>query len=635
MVSRKYVKFAILGLLFALSLSATASERVALIIANADYQDAIDVQGAGSGVAALERVLSDRFGFDVETELGSNRYYTQKAISEFRNAAENAEIALLYYAGHSIVLSGRPYLVPTDASLRSRRDLRKLIDVNSVGRPLGAAQNLVFVMDVCWEELLAEGWGDRFGRRRLCEATESIDGLGTIGRLVVFTDTTPDAASGRKSRRQSYAAQLASVLKDSSGGEALEATLKRVAKSMARSGNDPRTFGSLGNRVNLAPVEKNNNRNVEIADQPPPVDNAPARTDKANEPQDTAGFYVDSQPANAVIQILNIRPRYFPGIQLDVGESYQIRVQADGYSPLTRWVRFLPDGEEMRIQLELEAISPQQSVPADIASIGRTESTGEGSGRRVVHVSERDVSATGSGYIFEADISGEPRAVRLFFRFGGLRYEKAEMALRSGRYAATLDASVVPAHGTVEYFVFAEYAIGENQSAGSANSPLALDVSRLAGSQGAQITAGRPPEAAGRSSDTAASTNREVTRSAVRGGISFSDMQVVVSRFNAFKNSIEAKDGAALERLAAESDGRDQLLSMTNDFESFDLELLNVRSSEKQGTISADLKINSYRRADGSMVVPSPRNNVVSLTSWRVSGSGARSERWSSLMVAR
>jgi hypothetical protein len=616
MVSGNFKKFVLFVLALAFSVSVSGSERVALIIANDDYQDAIDVQGAESGVAELERVLKDRFGFDVNTEIGSNRYYTQLAMSEFRSAAERADIALLYYVGHSIVLSGRPYLVPTDASLRGRADLRKLIDINTLARPLGAGQNLVVVIDGCWEELLAEGWGDRFGRQRLCEASNSINLLDKVGRLVVFSDTTPDAVSARRSRRQPYAAQLANVLGGSGDGELLEAILKRVNRLM--SGDDSEIFGSLSNNVTLGPVSNKAIQDAVVVDEAPSVNNDVQLADNATV-LDQAGFYVDSQPANAQIQILNIQPRYFPGIQLEVGNTYQIRVQADGYSPLTRWMRFLPDGDEMRIQIELEALSPEQVVDANDSG------DSERSGRGVAHSVERDFTVTDAGYRFEADITGGPRAVRLFYRFGGVKYEKLEMPVFEGKYIARLDVSAAPAQGTLEYFVFAEYAQGDNQSAGSANSPLTVDISRQDRSQTSQPT----------TSEAEAATNETAIRSAVAGSISFEDMQLVVARFNALKDSIEAKDGRTLERLAADSEARDVLRSMANDFQTFDLELVNVRSSENQGTISADLKINSYRRTDGSMVVPSPRNNSVSLTSSRLSSSGSPEDRWSSLVVAR
>ena len=46
----------------------------------------------------------------------------KRAIRKFEDAAADADIAVVYYAGHGIEIHGTNYLVPVDAKLASDRD---------------------------------------------------------------------------------------------------------------------------------------------------------------------------------------------------------------------------------------------------------------------------------------------------------------------------------------------------------------------------------------------------------------------------------------------------------------------------------------------------------------------------------
>jgi hypothetical protein len=102
--------------------SALAERRVALVIGNAAYQNASSLTNTISDAKAMARML-EKAGFDVvesRTDLGVVEF--KRALREFMFTAQDADIAVVYFAGHGIEVRGSNYLIPVDAKLRSDYD---------------------------------------------------------------------------------------------------------------------------------------------------------------------------------------------------------------------------------------------------------------------------------------------------------------------------------------------------------------------------------------------------------------------------------------------------------------------------------------------------------------------------------
>jgi hypothetical protein len=102
---------------------AQAERRVALVIGNSDYRNASALPNTindANAIAALFRTV----GFEVvslRTELGVLEF--KRAVRDFLITAETADIAVVYYAGHGIEVSGANYLIPVDAKLARDYDV--------------------------------------------------------------------------------------------------------------------------------------------------------------------------------------------------------------------------------------------------------------------------------------------------------------------------------------------------------------------------------------------------------------------------------------------------------------------------------------------------------------------------------
>lgn len=102
--------------------AAVAERRVALVIGNATYQNASSLTNTVNDAAAMARMFQ-KAGFDVvesRTDLGVVEF--KRALREFMFTAQDADIAVVYFAGHGIEIRGSNYLIPVDAKLRSDYD---------------------------------------------------------------------------------------------------------------------------------------------------------------------------------------------------------------------------------------------------------------------------------------------------------------------------------------------------------------------------------------------------------------------------------------------------------------------------------------------------------------------------------
>ena len=112
---------AILSMAFA-SAAALADKRVALIVGNSSYQTVPQLPNPSRDANAVAKMFSDA-GFDtVDTQINVGNLEFKRAIRKFETIADQADIAVVYYAGHGLEIGGINYLIPVDARLASDRD---------------------------------------------------------------------------------------------------------------------------------------------------------------------------------------------------------------------------------------------------------------------------------------------------------------------------------------------------------------------------------------------------------------------------------------------------------------------------------------------------------------------------------
>jgi len=102
---------------------AQAGQRVALVLANSAYQNAPQLSNPVSDGALIATTLKAA-GFDVvDSRHDLSALETRRALRDFSDSARDADIAVIYYAGHGLEIDGSNYLVPVDAKLERDSDV--------------------------------------------------------------------------------------------------------------------------------------------------------------------------------------------------------------------------------------------------------------------------------------------------------------------------------------------------------------------------------------------------------------------------------------------------------------------------------------------------------------------------------
>lgn len=140
------------GLLSLVSCSpAWAEKRVALVVGISKYQSVPRLTNPARDAEAMS-ALFRKAGFDV-VESGRDLGISdlRRSIRQFSDTSRDADISVVYYAGHGIEVDGTNYLVPSDAKLASDFDVEdETISLDRVMKALDGAKRLkLVILDAC------------------------------------------------------------------------------------------------------------------------------------------------------------------------------------------------------------------------------------------------------------------------------------------------------------------------------------------------------------------------------------------------------------------------------------------------------------------------------------------------------
>jgi len=102
----------------ALTSSAHAGKKVALVIGNEVYDHFADLPGAGPGAIAISRAF-ERLGFAVTLLRNADASTLRSGLEQFAIAAGDAAVSAVYFAGHGLQVDGETYVIPSDARLKN------------------------------------------------------------------------------------------------------------------------------------------------------------------------------------------------------------------------------------------------------------------------------------------------------------------------------------------------------------------------------------------------------------------------------------------------------------------------------------------------------------------------------------
>ena len=115
--------------------SAQAERRVAFVVGNGAYKNVAQLPNPPVDAKAMASALRN-VGFDVVEGTNLTRDKMTERLLDFGKKAQGADVAVFFYAGHGIAISGTNYLLPIDADIKSEMDVK-----------LGAAINIDLTLD--------------------------------------------------------------------------------------------------------------------------------------------------------------------------------------------------------------------------------------------------------------------------------------------------------------------------------------------------------------------------------------------------------------------------------------------------------------------------------------------------------
>ncbi|MCU9839507.1 caspase family protein [Ruegeria sp. WL0004] len=193
----------VFALFFSLLPAVLWAEKVALVIGNASYQNVAPLANPGRDAEAVSAALSKQ-GFDVVKATDLTRSALYNTLRDFRDRADRADVAMVYYAGHGIEVGGQNFLIPVDARLSDERDADlEMIGMDVVLRQLSGAKKLkMVVLDACRDnpfvqKMQRENRGRNIGQG--LAIVSNAEAATLIAYAAAAGEVTPDGPAGHNS----------------------------------------------------------------------------------------------------------------------------------------------------------------------------------------------------------------------------------------------------------------------------------------------------------------------------------------------------------------------------------------------------------------------------------------------------
>lgn len=238
----------LIAILALLPTLAAAEKRVALVIGNAAYSRVAPLPNAANDSAAIAELLR-KAGFD-SVELRDNLGIgaLRRALRDFSDRVRDADIAVLFFAGHGIEVNGTNYLIPIDAALDRDIDIEdEAVSLDRAIQLMEPARRLrLVILDACRENPFLRAMRRTLATRSIGRGLAKVDVVAS-DTLVAFAAKAGSTASDGEGQNSPYTRALVKHL--TTPGLDLRLALGRVRDEVLATTPDrqePFVYGSLG-----------------------------------------------------------------------------------------------------------------------------------------------------------------------------------------------------------------------------------------------------------------------------------------------------------------------------------------------------------------------------------------------------
>jgi uncharacterized caspase-like protein len=306
---------------------AQTEKRIALVIGNSAYRHTGILANPKNDAEAVAKLLKTMGFADVRLRTDLDYGGMREGIRLFGKSAADAEIALIYFAGHGLEISGENYLVPVDARLAHVRDLEyETVSLASVLSAVESARRLkLVILDACRNNPLGHKIVLRSGPTRgLGRGLGRIEPTGEV--LVAYAAKAGTLAEDGAGKHSPYAQALLKHMA-TPGLDVIRmfGRVKEAVLEATQSAQEPWIYGSPGGEpVALVPALARPAPPEKIAPAPP----APSETPGARligvwgeHASACKDFKEDVNPAWASGKYFRISETYFDRCRIEAVQA--------------------------------------------------------------------------------------------------------------------------------------------------------------------------------------------------------------------------------------------------------------------------------------------------------------------------
>jgi hypothetical protein len=185
--------------------TAQAEKRVAFVVGNGTYKNVAPLPNPSVDAKAMAAALRN-VGFEVVEGSNLTRDKMTERLLDFGKKAQGADVALFFYAGHGIAISGTNYLLPIDADIKSEMDVKLGAAINidlTLEQTMGDAKVKLVFLDACRDNPFAAKIKSNAATRSVNVQTGLAEMKSGEGTLIAFAtgpgQTALDGQEGNNS----------------------------------------------------------------------------------------------------------------------------------------------------------------------------------------------------------------------------------------------------------------------------------------------------------------------------------------------------------------------------------------------------------------------------------------------------
>jgi hypothetical protein len=237
--------------------AALAQKRVALVVGNGSYQNVPKLPNPLKDANAVAEMFK-KAGFDwvkVRQDVGNLDF--KRALREFMDAATDADIAVVYYAGHGIQVKDMNYMIPVDAKLATEIDAEdEAVSLDRIVAALEPAKRLrLVILDACRDNPFQRTMKRRVAMRAISGGLAKMEP--TLGdTLIAYAAKAGSTAEDGEGENSPFASALMKHL--AVPGLDVRLAFGRVRDDVLKSTaykQEPFVYGSLGGEaISIVPA---------------------------------------------------------------------------------------------------------------------------------------------------------------------------------------------------------------------------------------------------------------------------------------------------------------------------------------------------------------------------------------------